>query len=347
MKTRYVLWLAAALLVAPISFAQPNLTAPRASQHAFVMQTAGLTEISVDYHRPGVNNRPIWGALVPYDAVWRGGANENTIFQVSSDVTVNGEALPAGRYGLHMIPTTGSWTIIFSKMADAWGSFSYDETEDALRVTASPRPRSHEERLSYRFEQPTNTSTEMVMAWEELEVPLSIEVNTTDVVLANMLVELRGLPRFSWNGWNQIAAFALQNNVRLDDALGWVDQSMQTATNGANTLTKMGVLNALGSTTEADAMEDQFYAIANENEMNTYGYQLLFGGRQQESIPVFRKNVADHSDSWNVHDSLGEGLAAIGEIGEAIEHYEHARGMAPQAQHARIDGVLTQLRASN
>ncbi len=346
MKTRYLLWLAA-LLVAPAPFAQNNLTIPRASQHAFVMQTVGLTEISVDYHRPSVNDRPIWGALVPYDTVWRGGANENTIFEVSSDVTINGSLLPAGHYGLHFLPTIGSWTVIFSRMADAWGSFSYDETEDALRVSASPRPRAHEERLNYRFEETSNTSAEMVMAWEELEIPISIEVNTTDVVLANMLVELRGLPRFSWNGWNQIAAFALQSNVRLEDALGWVDQSMQRATNGANSLTKMGVQNALGRTAEADAMEDQFYALANENEMNAYGYQLLFGGSQQESIPVFRKNVADYPDSWNVHDSLGEALAAVGETSEAIEHFEHARSMAPQGQHARIDGVLAQLRAAD
>lgn len=118
MKTRYLLWLAA-LLVAPAPFAQNNLTIPRASQHAFVMQTVGLTEISVDYHRPSVNDRPIWGALVPYDTVWRGGANENTIFEVSSDVTINGSLLPAGHYGLHFLPTIGSWTVIFSRMADA------------------------------------------------------------------------------------------------------------------------------------------------------------------------------------------------------------------------------------
>ena len=114
MKTRYTLWLAAILLVAPTSFAQPNLTTPRASQHAGVMQTVGLTEISIDYHRPAVNDRPVWDALVPYDAVWRGGANENTVFEVSSDVTIDGSLLPAGRYGLHFLPTSGTWTVIFS-----------------------------------------------------------------------------------------------------------------------------------------------------------------------------------------------------------------------------------------
>ncbi len=339
--------MAAALLLAPAAFAQPNLTTPRASQHALVAQTIGLTEVSIDYHRPAVNGRPVWGALVPYDAVWRAGANENTVFEVSTDVTIDGSALPAGRYGLHMIPTTGSWTIIFSNMADAWGSFSYDEAEDQLRVSAAPRPRAHEERLSYRFDNPTNGSVDVVLAWEDLEVAFAVSANTQDVVINSMLVELRGLPRFFWTGWNQIATFALQNNTRLEEAFGWVDQSMQTATNGTNALTKMGILNALGRTAEADAMEAQFYAIATELEMNAYGYQLAGNGRQQEAITVFRKNVADYPNSWNVHDSLGEALAAIGETAEAIEHFEHARAMAPQVQHARIDGTLAQMRGSN
>ena len=92
-----------------------------------------------------------------------------------------------------------------------------------------------------------------------------------------------------------------------------------------------------------DPATNKHFAIANENEMNAYGYRLLFGDRQQESIPVFRKNVADSPDSWNVHNSLGEAFAVVRETSEAIEHFENAGNMAPQGQHARIDGVLAQL----
>ena len=127
-------FVAALLLIAPLTYAQQALTTPQVSPHARVMQTIGLTDITIDYHRPAVNGRPLWGALVPYDQVWRAGANENTTFEVSTEVTINDRTLPAGRYGLHMIPTTGAWTVIFSSMADAWGSFSYDEREDALAV---------------------------------------------------------------------------------------------------------------------------------------------------------------------------------------------------------------------
>ncbi len=116
----------------------PALVIPKASQRAKVSQTIGLTEVSITYDRPKVNQREIWGKLVPYDSVWRAGANENTVIGFSSPVRVGGRDLPAGRYGVHMIPAASEWTVILSRQADAWGSFSYDSKEDALRLTAVP-----------------------------------------------------------------------------------------------------------------------------------------------------------------------------------------------------------------
>ncbi len=128
---------------------QRPLKFPDASPAASVTQTVGMTEISVVYHRPAVGGRPIWNALVPYGEVWRAGANENTTVTFSTAVKVAGKALPAGTYGLHMIPTAKEWTIIFSRMSVAWGSFTYDIKEDALRVTVTPQPsEAFEERLS-------------------------------------------------------------------------------------------------------------------------------------------------------------------------------------------------------
>lgn len=334
------------LLAAPLAHAQPALTTPRASPHARVTQSVGLTEVTIDYHRPAVDGRAVWGALVPFDAVWRGGANENTTFQVSTDVEIDGQPLPAGRYGLHFLPTAGAWTVIFSTMADAWGSFSYDPAEDALRVRATPRPAAFEERLSYRFDGPSDAGAEVVLHWEELEIPFTLSVATPLVVLANMERELRGLPRFSWQGWNQAAAYSLQTGTRMEDALGWADRSIALGRNGANLGTKGALLAALGRAAEAEALQAELFAVATENDLNTYGYLLLGIGRGDDAIAVFRRNVAVHPDSWNVHDSLGEALAAAGETEEAITHYEHARGLAPQAQYARIDGILARLRGA-
>lgn len=331
-----------ALLLAAPAFAQQGLTVPRVSPHASASQRIGLTDVTVDYHRPAVNGRTVWGELVPYDQVWRAGANENTTITFSSPVRVGDAEVPAGTYGLHVIPTaSGPWTLILSSMADAWGSFSYDPAEDVARVSVTPRSAGPEERLLYRFDDPTNETATLVLAWETIEVPIPISVDTPNVVLANMEREMRGLPRFSWQGWNQIATWALQNDLRLEEALGWAEQSVGTTRTFTNLMTLAALQEKLGR--PADATRADAMALATEAEMNTYGYQLMGAGKMDEAIAVFRKNVEDYPDSWNVYDSLGEGLAAQGQMEEAITMYEKARSMAPQAQYGRIDGILGQL----
>ena len=189
--------LGAALLVAASAAAQAPITLPEASPKASINQTVGLTEIGITYHRPAVNKRTIWGDLVPYDEVWRAGANQNTTISFSSPVTINGKPLAAGTYGLHMIPTKGDWTIAFSNTNWAWGSFSYDEKEDALRVTAKPQPAEFQERLSYSFDDPTEKSVEVALRWEKVRVPFTVEVDTPTVVTESIRHQLRDLPRFA------------------------------------------------------------------------------------------------------------------------------------------------------
>ena len=133
------------------SIAQQGITLPRASQHATISQKIGIAEITIDYHRPGVKDREIWGALVPYNQVWRAGANENTTITVSHQVKIDGKNVPAGTYGLHMIPTDNEWTIILNKDYRAWGSFFYVEENDLLRFRTSPETADHQEWLAYSF----------------------------------------------------------------------------------------------------------------------------------------------------------------------------------------------------
>ncbi|TFG51338.1 MAG: DUF2911 domain-containing protein, partial [Gemmatimonadales bacterium] len=167
MRLRFLLTAALAASFATVSAAQNvPLTLPRQSQGATVSQTIGLTDVSVSYHRPVVNGRKVWGALVPFDAVWRGGANENTVLTVTSPFTIGGTSLPAGRYGLHFMPTATSWTLILSRQANNWGSFSYHPSEDAARVPAATRSAEFLEHLQYSMEDPSDTSVTLTMHWE-------------------------------------------------------------------------------------------------------------------------------------------------------------------------------------
>jgi len=341
-----VSFLAVSTLSAAAALAQPALTLPQSSPKASISQTVGLTEMAIRYHRPAVNKRTVWGDLVPYDEVWRAGANENTTISFSTPVTVNGKPLPAGTYGLHMIPTKGDWTIAFSTVNVAWGSFSYDEKEDALRVSVKPKAAEFQERLSYRFDDPTDKSVTVAMHWEKVEVPFTVEVDTPSVVVASLRNELRGLPRFGWQGWNGAAAYAMRNKVNLDEALTWVDRSISMQENFTNLRTKAGILEAKGDAKTAAELREKAMKAATEADINLYGYQLLGEGKTDAAIEIFRKNVKDYPQSWNTYDSLGEAYEKKGDKKLAAENYRRAQNMTKDPeQRKRIAAILTKMGA--
>ena len=150
----------------------------RISPKAAVMQTVGFTNVTIDYSRPGVKGRTIWGGLVPYNAVWRAGANEATKITFATDVKINGKKLKAGSYGFFTIPTAKNWTIIFNKVADQWGAFEYNDVEDALRVEVTPEKENNcwQEWLAYTFTKTSDNTAVVRLEWEKLKVPFTIEV---------------------------------------------------------------------------------------------------------------------------------------------------------------------------
>jgi TolA-binding protein len=324
----------------------PPLDLPQASPEASVFQQVGLTDITIAYHRPAVNKRTVWGDVVPYDQVWRAGANENTTITFSTPATVGGKTVPAGTYGLHMLPTQKDWSVMLSSTSTAWGSFSYDEKEDVVRFTVTPKPADFEERLEYRFENPTETSVDVVMQWEKTQVSFPITVDTNAVVMASLQKQLRGLPRFGWQAWNNAAQWALQHNVDLPQALKWADQSIQTQQTFANLRTKAAILEKQGDVKQAEDLRAQSMKIATEADINVYGYQLLGQKKYDEAIAIFRKNIKDYPNSWNCYDSLGEALAAKGDTKASIESYNKAMSMTTDpAQKKRIQDILAKMKA--
>ncbi len=176
------------LMIMPsATLAQGNQVRP--SLKASVTQRLGVdTDIKIDYSRPGVKGRKIWGGLVPYGLApgnrysnnkpfpWRAGANENTTIEFNKDILIEGNRLPAGKYGIHMIPSEKDWIIIFSKNNSAWGSFQYNQEEDALRVTVTPVKAPHQEWMVFGFDDLAGTSATAYLHWEELKVPFKIEL---------------------------------------------------------------------------------------------------------------------------------------------------------------------------
>jgi len=164
------------VMISSQSYAQ-NDKKVRISPKASVIQTVGFTDIRIDYNRPGVKERIIWGGLVPYNKVWRAGANEATKFTFSTDVKINGKTLRAGSYSFFVIPTKENWTVIFNRVADQWGAFEYNEAEDALRFEITPDEGNMQEWLAYTITKTSDNSAIVRLEWEKLNVPFTVEVS--------------------------------------------------------------------------------------------------------------------------------------------------------------------------
>lgn len=157
------------------SFAQDYLKKLRISPKAELMQVVGLTQVNISYSRPGVKGRKIWGSLVPYDKVWRAGADEATKFTFSTDVLIEGKKLAAGSYSFFVIPNRKEWTVIFNKVADQWGAFQYNEAEDVIRFKVKPKPTEFEEWLRYDITKTGDYSAIISLIWEKLKISIKVE----------------------------------------------------------------------------------------------------------------------------------------------------------------------------
>jgi hypothetical protein len=214
-----------------------QLDLPRPSPKATVTQTVGVTEVAIHYSRPAVKGRSIWGGLVPYGEVWRTGANENTTITFSTPVKIGGTELPAGTYGLQTIPTQDQWTVIFSKDAELWGAFDYKPEHDALRIQVKPRTvAAPVERMRFTFEDVTDNSAQVLLAWEKLEVPFTVEVDTPKLAAAAAGQAIR------WQTPYQAATWCIQNDTCLDDAGRWLDASIALTPTYANQRAKATLL---------------------------------------------------------------------------------------------------------
>lgn len=329
-KLRFLSLFSCLMLLSGICHAQSTLMdLPLQSQHAVVTQRIGLTDIAINYHRPLVNDRQIWDKVVPYGQIWRAGANENTTFTVSDPVTVEGKPLDPGTYGLHMIPTADQWTVIFSKTSTAWGSFTYDPAEDALRVTVKPVAAEFHNALTYDFDDVKPDSAVATLRWEKVAVPFKISANVNQVVIESLHKQLRGLVRFTWDGWNDAADYLVSNHVDLDEALRYADQSLQQGENYTNLTTKSQVLEALGRKDESKKYLAKALEKANAAELYTYGRQLQGEKKNDEAFAIFRESLKRYPDSSSSHTGMARVYCAQRDFDNAVKEAKLAYAISP------------------
>lgn len=219
------------------AYAQVQL--PRTSPRAEIAQTVGDTKIAIVYHRPSMKNRKVFGDgkdfLVPYGQVWRTGANENTTFEISENVKINGQDLPAGKYGLHTIPGKDEWVVIFNKVNNEWGSFNYKESEDALRIKVKPEKTSRPyETMLLDFDTVTPTTTAVMLKWDTVRLPFTVDIGDMN---SRVLAKVRKAVADSKPDNAQVfvgsrmtgANFILDNKIKsaYPEAATWIDDALK------------------------------------------------------------------------------------------------------------------------
>ncbi len=311
------------------SFGESQVTYPEVSKYASISQNIGITNIKIDYHRPRTFGRNIWDVLVPYGKVWRAGANESTRISFTDDVEIEGKKLKAGIYGLHMIPNKDEWTVIFSTNYTQWGSFYYDENEDALRVTVTPEQVEHQEALKYEFIDLQDSTATIALIWDKIKVPFRVSVNQHETVIAEFNRNLRTLPRFRWFGNREAALYCVINKTHYDEAMVWIDRSLRFEEKFANMIVKADLLRLQGNTTEADQWEQKAVQQADTIDWLAYGYETLgHHGRIDRAIETFKRGIAYYPDSYVLHRSIGDAYGKSGNIEMAKKSFKRAGQLA-------------------
>lgn len=290
------------LFAVPFAAAQ-TVRLPRPSQKASVMQTIGVTDITITYSRPGVKGRVIWGdplpeqagtkagatlddqnirpkgaPIVPWGHPWRTGANEATTFVVTDDVLINGQKLPGGSYSLHTIPTKDEWTIIFNSVANQWGSFNYDPAKDTLRVKAKPVWSEHsKEWLEYWIDPLNANSAQVNIAWEKVRVPFTVEVPNVEAVWrAKVDAAMAANPADEKIPLSVAGLYS--GDDKWDEALAWADKSIKVKETFQNLSTKARFLYAAGRKAEAYALADKAIAKGKADKVDTTGFEKRVAG---------------------------------------------------------------------
>jgi tetratricopeptide (TPR) repeat protein len=319
------------------------LDLPLQSQRAEISQTIGITDITIDYHRPLINDRKVWGDLVPYGQVWRAGANMNTTITFTDPVLIEGKPLDKGTYGLHMIPNADEWTIIFSKNSTSWGAFTYDQAEDALRVTVKPQAADMHNALTYDFDQLKPDSAVVELEWEKIAVPFKVSVDVHDEVQASLKKQLRNLSGFNWQSWDDASNYLLTEKIALDDALKYAQKSIENEDRYDNESTKANVLTALNRKDEAAIAQKKAMELANPLQAHLYARKLQGEKHNDEAFAIFRENAKKHPDLWFVHTGMARIYSSEGKFDDAVKEMKLSLAVAPDIQKTYLNGLEKKL----
>ena len=339
-----------------------EITLPPSGDNQFcsVTQGMGVVRMSVTYNSPDVHGPDgkdrsghIWGELVPYGlhdlafndckaCPWRGGSNENTVFTVSHPVKIEGQALPAGSYGLFFLAGKEEWTVIFSKNYRSWGAFWYDPAEDQLRVTVKPSECAYQEWLTYEFTDRAKDHATVALKWERLQVPIRITVDDMPgLYVENLKQEFRNAQAFKWENFREAAIFCLTSKSHLDQGLIWADRAVNDPANGVANIKTVSVLAELqlanGMKEEGEKTMERALAMpdANPRDLHQIARFQQISGNKDLAIRIFQMNGKRFPNQWPVNVGLARAYALQGDNTKAVSYAKKALAQAPDEGNKR------------
>ena len=327
-------------------------------------RTIGMTDIDISWNAPGVKGREgkIWGTDVAYygyqvlgfgsngESPWRAGADESTTISFSTDVSVNGKPLAAGKYGFFIALYPDSCVLIFSKNTDGWGSYFYRPEWDVLRVSTIQQKNQPQsvERLAFTFADQTTNSVVVALGWERWRIPFTVTVDVDKTTLASIRRQMSGALGFDPPALQSAAQWCLSHNLNYEEALTWINTATDPSLGGLATFnvlsTKAGLLRKIGKNTEADQTMTAALDKATVLELHGYGRQLIGEKKNKEAMAIFEKNRQRHGEAWPVHVGLMRGYSANGDLKKALEHAKLALAQAPDEVNKRsLEGFVKTL----
>ena len=305
------------------------MTSPRAS----ISQTVGITRIEVDYGRPAVRGRKIWGGVIPFHSKepdvrqfpWRAGANENTTISFNTAVSINGTEVAAGTYGLHMyVYEDGEVNVMLSSNYASWGSFYFDKEEVVANISASRATHEFEERLSFDFNDLEAESVVLSLNWENEHIPLTIEIDVKGTTLRHLRQEMQSLHMINAIGPLEAATWCLYNDTNLVEALQWVNYSISFDRMFSNLKVKSQILYVLDRDEEAEEAMKEAMPLGSASDLYRYCMELIDEKKSAEAMKVAKHSLKQSSDDWTANYGMARVYAAEGDSKKAMTYLKKA-----------------------
>lgn len=359
LKMKKIIFSVIAIMFIYSANAQLTTIASGTSTLATVSERIGLTDVTIRYGRPAVKGREgkIWGDLVHKgfqnqgfgngnDAPWRAGANENTTIEFSTDVTVEGKPLAAGKYGFFVAYQSDGCMLIFSSATTSWGSYFYNPSEDVLRVSVKPvHVQELRERLTFQFSNQTDSTATISLEWEKLAIPFMVSTRLHQLQLASFERELRSDKGFDPHAQEQIANYLLEHNTRLEDALAYINQAAASIPVFSVLMTKADILQKLNRTAQADSARTAAMMAGTALQVHGYARGLLRDGKKQEAFDVFQQNYKHYPGTYTTTMGMARGYAALGKYKDALKYANLALPMAPDAANKKaVEAAIVKLK---